>query len=85
MSSITIRNLDDSLKASLRLRAARHGLSMEQEVRNILQTTLCAESGSSPGLSFAQRVNQRFRGLGGEALAIPERQEARPAPNLDAP
>jgi plasmid stability protein len=84
MSSITIRNLDDSLKASLRLRAARHGVSMEQEVRNILQTTLSAESRLTPGLSFAQRINQRFKGLGGEALVIPERQETRPAPNLDA-
>jgi plasmid stability protein len=84
MSSITIRNLDDSLKASLRLRAARHGLSMEQEVRNILQTTLSAESGLTSGLSFSQRINQRFKGLGVEALAVPERQEARPAPNLDA-
>ena len=84
MSSITIRNLDDSLKASLRLRAARHGLSMEQEVRNILQTTLSAESGLTSGLSFAQRINQRFKGLGGEALAVSERQETRPAPNLDA-
>ena len=31
MSSITIRNLDDSLKASLRVRAARHGVLVEQE------------------------------------------------------
>ena len=85
MSSITIRNLDDSLKASLRLRAARHGLSMEQEVRNILQTTLSADSRLIPSLSFAQRINQRFKGLGGEALAIPDRQEARSAPNFDAP
>jgi len=84
MSSITIRNLDDSLKASLRLRAARNGLSMEQYVRNILQTTLSAESGLAPRLSFAQRINQRFKGLGVEALAIPERREARPAPNFDA-
>ena len=84
MSSITIRNLDDSLKASLRLRAARHGLSMEQEVRNILQTTLSAESRLTPGLSFAQRINQRFKGLGGEALAIPDRQEASSAPSFDA-
>ncbi len=84
MSSITIRNLDDSLKASLRLRAARHGLWMEQEVRNILQTTLSAESGLTSGLSFAQRINQRFKGLGGEAIAVPERQEVRPAPSFDA-
>ena len=83
MSSITIRNLDDSLKASLRLRAARHGLSMEQEVRNILQTTLSAESGLTPGLSFAQRIHQRIKGLGFEALALPERQNARSVPSFD--
>mgnify|MGYP001102400252 FL=1 len=29
MASLTIRNLDDSLKAELRLRAAQHGRSME--------------------------------------------------------
>jgi DNA gyrase/topoisomerase IV subunit B len=64
MSSITIRNLDDKLKASLRLRAARHGLSMEQEVRNILQSTLASESTATSGLDFAMRINQRFKGLG---------------------
>jgi len=85
MSSITIRNLDDSLKASLRLRAARHGLSMEQEVRNILQTTLSADSGLASGLGLAQRINQRFKGLGAEALELPERQVARPAPSFGEP
>ena len=54
------------------------------DVRNILQTTLGAESGLAPGLSFAQRINRRFKGLGGEALAVPERQDARPVPNFDA-
>ena len=54
------------------------------DVRNILQATLSAESGLTPGLSFAQRINRRFKGLGGEALAVPERQDARPAPNFDA-
>lgn len=49
-----------------------------------LQTTFGAESGLTPGLSFAQRINQRFKGLGDEALAVPARQDARPAPNFDA-
>jgi hypothetical protein len=40
MASITIRNLDDTIKARLRLRAAQHGWSMEQEVREILQQSL---------------------------------------------
>lgn len=37
MASITIRNLDDYLKAQLRIVAARHGRSMEEEVRFIIR------------------------------------------------
>ena len=36
MASLTVRQLDDKLKKLLRLRAARHGRSMEDEVRTIL-------------------------------------------------
>ncbi|SDP30925.1 Phosphopantothenate-cysteine ligase /Phosphopantothenoylcysteine decarboxylase [Phyllobacterium sp. YR620] len=36
MASITIRNLDDSIKERLRVRAAAHGRSMEEEARIIL-------------------------------------------------
>jgi phosphopantothenoylcysteine decarboxylase/phosphopantothenate--cysteine ligase len=37
MASLTVRKLDDALKASLRLRAARNGRSVEDEVRAILR------------------------------------------------
>jgi phosphopantothenoylcysteine decarboxylase/phosphopantothenate--cysteine ligase len=37
MASITIRQLDDDLKQRLRLRAARHSRSMEDEARTILR------------------------------------------------
>ena len=37
MASLTVRQLDDKLKTLLRLRAARHGRSMEDEVRTILR------------------------------------------------
>ncbi len=37
MGSLTVRQLDDKLKTLLRLRAARHGRSMEDEVRVILK------------------------------------------------
>lgn len=37
MASLTVRQLDDKLKALLRLRAASHGRSMEDEVRVILR------------------------------------------------
>lgn len=85
MSSITIRNLDNNLKARLRMRAARHGLSMEQEVRNILQTTLAADTGPVSGLDLALRITQRFKGLGGDDLPMPERTPARPVPDLSKP
>jgi len=37
LASLTVRQLDDKLKRLLRLRAARHGRSMEDEVRLILR------------------------------------------------
>jgi phosphopantothenoylcysteine decarboxylase/phosphopantothenate--cysteine ligase len=37
MASLTVRKLDDDLKARLRLRAARNGRSVEDEVRTILR------------------------------------------------
>ena len=37
MASLTVRQIDDALKQQLRLRAARHGRSVEDEVRNILR------------------------------------------------
>ena len=38
MASITIRQLDEATKKKLRLRAARNGRSMEDEVRTLLRT-----------------------------------------------
>jgi phosphopantothenoylcysteine decarboxylase/phosphopantothenate--cysteine ligase len=43
MGSITIRQLDDDLKQRLRLRAARHGRSMEDEARTILRQAAALE------------------------------------------
>ncbi len=43
MASLTIRNIDDSLKRRLRLRGAGHGCSMEEEARRILRDALDKE------------------------------------------
>ena len=40
MGSITIRNLDDSLKRRLRVRAAENGRSTEEEARDILRRSV---------------------------------------------
>jgi plasmid stability protein len=49
MASLTIRNIEEALKASLRIRAAEHGRSMEEEARQILRKSLVREK-SSVGL-----------------------------------
>lgn len=74
MASLTIRNFDDDLKQRLRLQAARHGASMEQEVRDILRRAVEAPTG---GAEFAEKIRQRFAGLDAEALPIPARRAAR--------
>src|SRR6266487_3535572 len=49
MASITIRRLDDEAKRRLRLRAARHGRSMEDEARIILSNASAgAETTAQP-------------------------------------
>lgn len=40
MASLMIRNLDEKVKRRLRLQAARHGRSMEEEARRILAAGL---------------------------------------------
>jgi phosphopantothenoylcysteine decarboxylase/phosphopantothenate--cysteine ligase len=47
MASLTIRKLDEALKAQLRLRAARNGRSMEEEIR-----TLLAAAGDAPSVQM---------------------------------
>lgn len=48
MASITIRNLDEATKQSLRERAARNGRSMEEEVRLLLRAASSETSDASP-------------------------------------
>lgn len=47
MATLTIRDFDDNLKQSLRVRAAQNGRSMESEVRIILEQALTATADSS--------------------------------------
>ena len=77
MASITIRNLDDKIKSRLRIAAARHGCSMEEEVRRILRYTFITED--SPG-QLGTRISSRFKNLGGVELPEPVRSAPRDAP-----
>jgi plasmid stability protein len=80
MASITIRNLDESLKSKLRLQSAQHGCSMEAEVRNILYQVLTPQP---PATGFAERIHQRFVELNLYSLPLPARQTARTPPDMD--
>ena len=72
MAAVSIRDLDDGVRERLRLRAARHGRSMEAEIRAILTDAVTdpAESG------LAQALLSRFSAAGGVDLDLPARAQA---------
>ena len=71
MASITIRRLPEITKRKLRMRAARHGRSMEQEARELLEAGLAQPEAKSENLG--QAIHKRFAALGGVDLKIPPR------------
>ena len=71
MASITIRQLEESTKRKLRMRAASHGRSMEQEAREILKAALSQPEQS--GKDLVASIRRRFAPLGGVDLKIPRR------------
>lgn len=80
MAVLTIRNIDDSVKSELRMQAAQHGCSMEEEARRILAQALHGASSSLPAVPLGTRLRQHFTGLG--EIALPPRRPARAAPNF---
>jgi antitoxin FitA len=75
MASITIRNLDEALKARLRVQAALHGRSVEEKARNILLSGLNREPGRPS--SLAASIRARFGPLGGVELPTVPREPMR--------
>ncbi|MGH9631862.1 MAG: FitA-like ribbon-helix-helix domain-containing protein [Bryobacteraceae bacterium] len=80
MASITIWRLDDSLKSRLRVRAARHGRSMEEEAREILKAGLTREPARQ--LNIAEAIRRHIDPLGGVELVIASRQSIRQPPKF---
>jgi plasmid stability protein len=79
MAALTIRNVDDATKAALRVRAARHGVSMEEEVRRILREAVVPAPPTQP---MGQQLLRRFSGVTAEGFSLPERQPPRAPPVL---
>ena len=80
MASITIRNLEDELKQSLRIRAAIHGRSMEDEVREILRRAIRQQL---PEPDLGKAIRARFADLGGVDLPELARVGARDIPSFE--
>jgi antitoxin FitA len=72
MATLTVRDFDDGLKAELRVRAARHGRSMEAEVREILRVALTRPAST---VGIGSRIRQRFSDVDDVALPLPSRTE----------
>ncbi|MDO8958394.1 MAG: plasmid stabilization protein [Rhodocyclaceae bacterium] len=62
MAQVIVRNLEDEVKAVLKVRATRHGWSMEEEVRQILRRAVGEADQARPKLG--SRIAARFAGAG---------------------
>jgi plasmid stability protein len=64
MANIMIRNIEDSVKAQLRVRAAQHGRSMEEEARQILRHALSDQADRGNLADLAEAL------FGGEGVEL---------------
>jgi len=80
MASMTIRGVDEGLKKRLRIQAAQHGCSMEEEAREILRSALATVPPSST--TILKRIREIVEPLGGIELEIPPREIDREPPEF---
>ena len=80
MAAITIRQIEENIKSRLRIRAAHHGRSMEEEAREILRAALGSAAAVKGNL--AERIGQRFAPFGGVELKLPRRHPIRKPPDF---
>ncbi len=80
MASITIRNLDDEVKRRLRVCAAEHHRSMEEEARLILREAV--DRGRNTR-NLAEIACSHFGPENGVDLELPLREPGREPPSFD--
>jgi plasmid stability protein len=81
MASLTIRKFDEKLKRQLRVQAAHHGRSMEEEARQILAEGLQGKRPAAQNLADA--IAALVDPVGGIELDIPLRPIERESPRFD--
>jgi antitoxin FitA len=79
MAQLIVRNLEDDVRDKLRALAAKHGRSMEEEIREILREAVLRTS-IEVSAKLGTRVAKRFKqyGLDGEIEEL-RGQPAKPA------
>ena len=84
MATLTIRNIDDQVKAKLRVNAAEHGVSMEEEVRQTLTRAVMPSANDADSRGLATRIRDRMKSMGikGFELEIPPREPIREPPDF---
>jgi len=83
MSTITVRNLDETIKLALRQRAAGRGVSLEEEVRRTLRESVERAPRPRTGQDLYQRIRAIVEPVGGITLDLPPRRPSRPPPTLE--
>lgn len=89
MATLTIRNLDETVKRRLQVRAALNGRSMEAEAREVLTGLTEPHSEAArtilePEEDFGTAIRKLFAPLGGVELQIPPRRKShRPIPTFE--
>ena len=78
MATVTIRDLDDSVKEAIAEQARTHGRSMEAETRHIL-TKATQRRQPNIGLAFLET----FHDLGGVEVETPSRSQRRAVPEFE--
>lgn len=79
MAVLNIRNLPEEIRDRLRVRAARHGRSMEAEARAILAAACLADAEIQPATSLPDWVDALYGGQKPQAVVddlIAERRHA---------
>lgn len=71
MASVTIRNIDEGVRRKLKIRAARNGRSMEEELRQLVYRMVEDVDEETREPKEAERIYRRIR-----ALALPSNGKA---------
>ena len=85
MAALTIRKLNEGVKSQLRLRAAAHGHSMEEEARQILSAAVSVKPVKpvNQGQQIVEAFRKAFGPLGGVDLELPSRKSGWAPPTFE--